>query len=95
MFQTTTYYNGKHLFSFSGVSNFASSSSHFGPSAGADGLNDFEFKDQQQQNQGLGYGDVAAAADTSGSETGYQGIWTYPPDNSVNAITSSYGTSNR
>ncbi|XP_060880485.1 uncharacterized protein LOC132952262 isoform X2 [Metopolophium dirhodum] len=77
-----------------GVSNFASSSSHFGPSAGSDGLSDFEFKDQQQPNIGLGY-DTAGAADTSGSETGYQSIWTYPPDNNVNAITASYGSSNR
>lgn len=75
-----------------GVSNFASSSSHFGPSAGSDGLSDFEFKDQQQPNIGLGY-DTAGAADTSGSETGYQSIWTYPPDNNVNAITASYGSS--
>jgi len=74
------------------VSNFASSSSHFGPSAGSDGLSDFEFKDQQQPNIGLGY-DTAGAADTSGSETGYQSIWTYPPDNNVNAITASYGSS--
>ncbi|XP_025197335.1 uncharacterized protein LOC112596068 isoform X2 [Melanaphis sacchari] len=76
-----------------GVSNFASSSSHFGPGAGSDGLSDFEFKDQQS-NIGLGY-DTAGAADTSGSETGYQGIWTYPPDNNVNAITASYGSNNR
>ncbi|KAL4149253.1 hypothetical protein QTP88_003234 [Uroleucon formosanum] len=75
-----------------GVSNFASSSSHFGHSAGSDGLSDFEFKDQQQPNIGLGY-DTAGAADTSGSETGYQSIWTYPPDNNVNAITASYGSS--
>lgn len=76
-----------------GVSNFASSSSHFGPGAGSDGLSDFEFKDQQP-NIGLGY-DTAGAADTSGSETGYQSIWTYPPDNNVNAITASYGSNSR
>lgn len=76
------------------MSNFASSSSHFGPSAGSDGLSDFEFKDQQQPNIGLGY-DTAGAADTSGSETGYQSVWTYPPDNNVNAIAASYGSSNR
>ncbi|XP_050066721.1 uncharacterized protein LOC114123365 isoform X2 [Aphis gossypii] len=76
-----------------GVSNFASSSSHFGPGAGSDGLSDFEFKDQQS-NIGLGY-DTAGAADTSGSETGYQSIWTYPPDNNVNAITASYGSNSR
>lgn len=75
------------------MSNFASSSSHFGPSAGSDGLSDFEFKDQQQ-NIGLGY-DTAGAADTSGSETGPQSIWTYPPDNNANAITASYSSSNR
>jgi len=62
-----------------------------GHGAGSDGLSDFEFKDTQQ-NYGQGYGDAASAADTSGSETGYQGIWTYPPDNSVNAITSSYNS---
>lgn len=76
---------------FAGVSNFASSSSHFGPSVSSDGLADFEFKDQQQQNVGLGY-DNAGAADTSGSETGYQSIWTYPPDNNANAITSGYNS---
>ncbi|XP_026814252.1 uncharacterized protein LOC113554558 [Rhopalosiphum maidis] len=76
-----------------GVSNFASSSSHFGPGAGSDGLSDFEFKDQQS-NIGLGY-DTAGAADTSGSETGYQSIWTYPPDNNANAITASYSSNNR
>lgn len=71
------------------MSNFASSSSHFHPgAAGPDGLNDFDFKDQQS-NIGLGY-DNAGAADTSGSETGYQSIWTYPPDNNANAITTSY-----
>ncbi|XP_025423208.1 uncharacterized protein LOC112692684 [Sipha flava] len=75
-----------------GVSNFASSSSHFSPGVSSDGLADFEFKDQQQ-NVGLGY-DAVGAADTSGSETGYQSIWTYPPDNNVNAITSGY-SSNR
>lgn len=74
-----------------GVSNFASSSSHFGHSGGSDGLSDFEFKEPEHQQNivGLGY-DTAGAADTSGSETGYQSIWTYPPDNSANAITSSY-----
>ncbi|VVC33465.1 Protein of unknown function DM4/12,Protein of unknown function DUF1676 [Cinara cedri] len=78
-----------------GVSNFASSSSHFGPSAGADGLSDFEFKDPvQQQNIGLGY-DTAGAADTSGSETGYQSIWSYPPDNGANVITSSYNSNSK
>lgn len=75
-----------------GVTNFAAGSSHFNPS-GVDGLSDFEFKDQPQ-NLGLGY-DTAAAADTSGSETGYQNIWTYPPDNSMNAITAGYSNNNR
>lgn len=82
---------------FLGVTNFASGSGQFGHgSVGSDGLSDFEFKDQQQnlgQLGQLGY-DTAAAADTSGSETGYQGIWTYPPDNNANAITASY-SSNR
>ncbi|XP_050437096.1 uncharacterized protein LOC126843549 [Adelges cooleyi] len=78
-----------------GVTNFASSSSNFGHGGvgASDGLNDFEFKDSQYSN-GLATGyDAAAAADTSGSETGYQGIWTYPPDNTVqsNTINSAYG----
>lgn len=76
-----------------GVTNFASSSSHFHPNGGVDGgLNDFDFNNQQQ-NYGLGY-DTAPAADTSGSETGYQNVWTYPPDSSANAVSASYGSSN-
>ncbi|XP_050537264.1 uncharacterized protein LOC126903229 [Daktulosphaira vitifoliae] len=79
-----------------GVTNFVSSSANFGhgASAGGDGLNDFEFKDTAQYNNGLQTGyDAAAAADTSGSETDYQGgVWTYPPDNTaqLNTIGSSY-----
>lgn len=67
-----------------GVTNIASSSSHFHPTGAVDGLNDFEFNNNQQPNYGLGY-DTAAAADTSGSETGYQNVWTYPPDNSYSS----------